>query len=248
MAVPATSTFNPNRARVVQLALTNVGAIGPGAVNPAQEAAALVAHANDLLNILVKSMDVDGVLQWRSPIRSFATVAGQAAYALGADVYDIVPPGRYTIAGQTSANQVVPMAQNEWQMLGNRSLTGIPIQYWLSKSLDATGTEVNTLNFYVTPANTGDTFEYSAVIKARDQNTDADTLDVSQLWVRCLVYGLSADLAPGYGLDMNRIQYFAKLFEDERQRCLEQDVPHGDVQLVPFGASGGYGGYHMGGR
>jgi hypothetical protein len=248
MSIPATSTFNPNRARIVQLALTNVGAIGPGAVNPTQDAAPLVAHANDILNILVKSMDVDGILQWRSPIRSFTTVAGQAAYVLANDVYDIDPPGRYLVAGQTGACQVTPMAQNEWMMLGDRTLTGTPIQYWLDKEMDAAGLQVNTLNFYVTPANTGDTFEYVAVLKARDQTTDADTLDVTQAWTRCLVYGLTADLAPGYGLDMNRVQYFAKMFEDERQRCLEQDVPHGDVQIAPFGAMSGYSGWQTGGR
>jgi len=240
MAVPATSTYNPNRARIVQLALTNVGAIGPGAVNPAQDVAQLVAHANDVLNILVKSMDVDGTLQWRSGPRTLATIAGQVSYLLPNDVYDVDPPGRYTIAGTTTGTQVQPMSQAMWFTLGDRTLTGIPIQYYLLKNLDANGLEQNTLYFYPIPANTGDTFEYTAVTKARDQNTDADTMDVPQLWVRCLVYLLTADLAPAYGLDMNRTQYFAKLGEDERQRCLEQDQEHADIQIAPF--SSYYGG------
>ena len=240
MAVPATSTYNPNRARIVQLALTNVGAIGPGTVSPSQDAAPLVAHANDLLNILVKSMDADGTLQWRSGPRTVTTTAGQPSYLLPSDVYDVDPPARYTISGQTVGTQIQPMSTDMWMTLGDRTLTGIPIQYYLIKNLDATGTEVNTLYFYPIPANTGDTVEYEAVTKARDQSTDVDTLDVPQLWIRCLVYGLSADLAPGYGLDMSRIQYFQKLFEDERQRCLEQDQEHADVQIAPWGSY--YGG------
>ncbi len=240
MAVPATSTYNPNRARIVQLALTNVGAIGPGAVNPAQDSAQLVAHANDVLNILVKSMDADGILTWRDGPRTFTTVAGQVAYTLPEDVYDLDQPGRYTISGTTVGTQVQPMSQDMWMTLGDRTLTGIPIQFYLLKNLDAAGLAQCTLYFYPIPQNTGDSFEYNAVTKARDQNTDADTLDVPQLWIRCLVLGLTADLGPAYGMDMSRIQYFQKLFEDERQRCLEQDVLHGDVQIAPWGSY--YGG------
>ncbi len=247
MSIPAASTYNPNRARIVQLALTNVGAIGPGSVNPSQDAAALVAHANDVLNILVKSMDVDGILQWRATIRTLSTVAGQSSYLLSNDTADIDSPGRYLINGQNGASQVTPMVQNEWMTIGDRTLTGTPIQYFVYKNMDATGIEQITLYFYPTPVNTGDTFEYTAVLRSKDQTADADTLDVAQAWVRCMVYGLTADLGPGYGMDMNRLQYFGKLFEDERQRCLEADVEHGDVQIVPYGGSSWYGYWPGGG-
>src|ERR1700761_7967035 len=116
----------PNRGRIVQLALTNVGAIGPGAVTAGQDAAPLVAHANDVLNILVKSMDGDGVMTWRSGPRTFMTVAAQNSYLLPSDLYGIDGTMRYTIAGQTSASQVVPMSQSEWYTYGDRTLTGVP--------------------------------------------------------------------------------------------------------------------------
>lgn len=251
MAVPQTSSYLPNRGRIVQLALTNVGAIGPGSVNPAQDAAPFVAHANDTLNILMKSMDSDGILTWRDPRRTVATVASQSTYTPADDVIDIEGPLRYTVAGQTSATPIYPMSKKERMETGDLTLTGTPIQYIADKSIDpTTGLQSLTIALYPIPTNTGDTVEYTAIIRARDQSTDADTLDVATLWVRCLVYGLSADLAPGYGLDMNRIQYFQKLHEDERQRCLEQDSDHGDVQIIPWGGSAGYGyGYgHGGGR
>lgn len=241
MAVPASATYNPNRQRIVQLALTNVGAIGPGAVTVGQDAAPLVADANDRLNILVKSMDVDGVLQWRSPRVTFTTVAGQASYTLPSNTYDVDPPMRYTISGQTTATQVYPMTDSEYMCLGDRTVTGIPIQFFLDKGLDATGLENNVLYFFPTPQNTGDAVEYVAVQKAKDQNTDVDTLDVPQLWIRCLIMGLTADLAPGYGKSMAEVGKWMEIFESERQRCLEQDVPHEDVQIAPFGSYYGYG-------
>lgn len=242
MAVPTTSTYLPNRARIVQLALTNVGAIGPGAVTAATDAAPLVAHANDVLNILVKSMDADGSLVWRSQIRQLTSIAGQVAYVLPNDTNGVEQPGRYTIAGQSAGTLVMPIVTSEYQSLGDRTLTGTPIQYWLYTNVEpTTGLTQITLYFFPVPANTGDTFEYQAVVRARDQTTDVDTLDIPQLWIRCLVYGLTADLAPGYGLPMDRINYFSRLFEDERMRCLLQDQEHGDTQIVPWGFSGGYG-------
>lgn len=247
MSVPAASSYLPNRGRIVQLALTNVGALGPGAVNPTQEAAPLIAHANDLLNLLVKSMDADGIMTWRLTRRTLTTVANQAAYTILDDINDIDPPARYTIAGQTAGSIISPMSQDEYESLGDRTLTGVSNMYLASKALDSTGLNQVTMTFFPVPANSGDTIEYQAVVRARDQNTDADTLDVPQLWIRCLVLGLSADLAPAYGLDMNRISFFTTAFESERQRCLEADGERGPVQLVPFGASS-YGPYYQRGR
>lgn len=244
MAVPSTATFNPNRARIVQLALTKVGALGPGSVAPAQDAAPLIAHANDCLNALVKSMDADGIMTWRVQRRTLTTIAGQASYAIANDVYDIDQPGRYTISGQTAGNQVMPMSRDEYMVVGDRTLTGVPIQYLVEKTLDASGLQLCTLTFYPVPASSGDTFEYTAVVKARDQTTDADTLDVPQLWVRCLMYGLAADLAYDYGLPMDRIKSLSDAFAEEREKCLMQDGERGDTQLVPWGSFGYYGGYY----
>lgn len=236
MPIPQTSTYLPNRARIVQLALTNVGAIGPGAVTPSQDSAPLVAYANDVLNILVKSMDVDGILPWRTQRRTLTSIAGQAAYVLPNDTNSIDQPGRYTVAGQTAGTLVMPIVTSEYQSLGDRTLQGTPIQYWLYENLDATtGLRSITLYFFPVPINTGDTFEYMSVVRARDQSTDADTLDVPQEWIRCLVYLLSADLAPGFGLPADRLNFFATQGENERQRCLEQATEHADVQIVAWG-------------
>lgn len=245
MAVPSTSTYNPNRARVVQLALTTVGAIGPGTVSPAQDAAPLVAHANDVLNILLKSMDADGVLTWRVQRRTFTTIAGQASYVISSDVGDVEPPSDYVVSGQTTRSQIQACSRDDYMVLGDRTLTGIPILQFVEKSLDVNGLQFCTVTLYPVPANTGDTVEYQAVVKARDQNTDADTLDITQLWIRCLVFGLSLDLAMPYGLAMDRISFLQTSFENERQRCLEQDGERGNVQLVPFGQSC-YGGSYYG--
>jgi len=241
MSVPSTATYNPNRARIVQLALTDVGAIGPGTVAPSQDASPLVAHANDLLAILIKSMDTDGILQWRFVRRTPTTTAGTASYAIANDVYEIDQPGRYTLSGQTTASPVTPMVRDEYMVIGDRTLTGTPIRYYAEEALDTNGIQQITLFLWPTPANTGDTFEYAAVVRARDQTADTDTLDVTQKWIRSLRYGLALDLAPGYGLPMDRIGYFQKMFEAERERCLEDDGERADIQLVPFGAYHNYG-------
>lgn len=247
MATATTATFNPNRGRVVQLALMDVGAIGPGEVSPTAAAAPYLQFANDTLNALIKSMDVDGVLGWRDNPRTLTTTTGSqpVGYVLPADIYDLDQPARYVISGQTTGSPLYPMSRDEYYSLGDWTLTAsIPIRYYVQKNLDATtGLQVLTLFLYPNAANAGDTVSYSAQQKARDQNTDADTLDVNQKWIRCLRYGLAADMAPAFGLPEDRIQGFLKIFEDERSRCLMDDGERGDVQLVPFGQSvyGPYG-------
>jgi len=236
MSVPATSTYNPSRARIVQLALTDVGAIGPGVINPAADAQDLVAHANDVLAQLIMSMDADGALLWRVARRTLTTVSAQAAYVLASDVYDIDAPGRYTLAGTTTGSIVTPMARDEYMYLGDRTLQGTPIRYFAEKALDVSGLEFITLQLYPVPAATGDSFEYPAVVKARDQATDANTLDLPQKWIRCIRYGLALDLATAYGLPMDRINFFKGQFEEQRDKLLNDDNERGDVQIAPFGA------------
>jgi hypothetical protein len=247
VSVPGTSSYLPNRARIVQLALTRVGALGPGVVNAAQEAAPLVAHANDELNILTKSGDADGILTWRLARRTLTTVANQAAYVLSDDVNDIDPPARYTVSGQTSGSVISPMSNDDYQSLGDRTITGVSNMYLVTKALDGSGLNQLTLTLYPVPANTGDTIEYQAVVRARDQTTDADTMDIPQMWISVVAWGLAAVLAPSYGLDMARIQYFDTKYENERQKLLEQDGERGPVQFVPFGAMS-YGPYYQRGR
>jgi len=242
MAAESTSNFNPNRARVVQLALTKVGAIGPGALNVAQDAAPLVAHANDTLSILLKSMDRDGIMEWRAGRRTLTTTPSLGDYTLPNDVYDIDEPGRYTVAGSTSATIVTSMSRHEYMSLGDRTLTGTPIRFWCENGLDANGIVQIVLHFYPLPA-TVDSFEYVAVTRARDVGVDTDTLDITQKWLRCLVWGLAAELAPDYGLPMDRVQFFQGKFDTEREACLEDDNERGDVQIAPFATyyNSGYG-------
>jgi hypothetical protein len=236
MSVPATSNYNPNRGRVVQLALTDVGAIGPGVINPAADAGALVTHANDILAQLIMSMDADGALLWRVQRRTLTTISGTAAYVLASDVYDIDEPGRYTLSGQTTGSIVTTMARDEYMYLGDRTLQGTPIRYFAEKALNTAGLETITLQLYPVPPASGDTFEYPAVVKARDQSTDANTLDVPQKWIRCLRFGLATDLAMAYGLAMDRINFLNQTFHEERDRLLNDDNERGDVQICAFGA------------
>jgi hypothetical protein len=236
MATATTSTYNPNRARIVQLALTDVGAIGPDAINPAFEASQLALHANDLLGQLMMSLDSYGALLWRVVRRTLTVTQATGTYNLANDVYDIDAPGRYVTAGSTSGTVVMPMSRDEYMSYGDRTLQGTPIRYLCEHALDTSGLEAISLTFYPLPPATGDTFEYPAVVKAKDQTTDAQTLDVPQKWIRCLRFGLALDLSPAYGLPMDRINFFQKMHESERDRLVQDDNERGDVQISPFGS------------
>lgn len=237
MATATTSSWNPTAQDIIDLALMDVGAFGPGeSPDPALRAVAMT-----LLNLLMKRSGVLGALLWRVVRRTQALISGQASYVLGNDVDDLDDPGRYTAAGATSASQVTVIARDQYMVLPDRTLFGTPMQYYCEKALDASGLEQITLYLYPVPPNTGDTFEYAAVLRAKDITALNQTLDVPQKWLMAVRYGLASALGEPFGAQPGRLSRLNKRFEDETERALNDDNERGGIQAVPFGTSYSYG-------
>lgn len=237
MATATTTSWNPTAQDMIDLCLMDVGAFGPGeSPDPSLRTVAMT-----LLNLLMKRTGVLGALLWRVARRTQSMVSGQASYVLGNDVDDLDDPGRYTAVGATTGSQVTVMARDQYMILGDRTLTGTPYQYYCEKALDASGLEQITLFLYPVPPSTGDTFEYAAVLRAKDITTLTQTLDVPQKWLMAVRWALDAALGEPFGASAERLSRWNKRFEEEMERALNDDNERGGVQAVPFMNSYAYG-------
>lgn len=224
MTTASTDTFEETRDEIVEDALTNVGAIGPGRT----PTGAMRTHANRALNRLVKSIDADGAFLWRIVRRTQATTAGTSSYSIASDVIAVDEPASFVRAGQTGRSPLLSMSRDDYMRLADRTSTGVPSQFFAERTL-AGGM---ILRFWPVPDATGDTIEYAAVLRAKDFVIGTNTPDFNSKWTQCLVWGLTAELAPAYG---QAATTWDEKFEAERARQLNADNEGGNMILVPFG-------------
>lgn len=236
MTTSATNTFNLTAQRLIDLALMDIGVNGPGgSIDPN-----LRIQALDVLNLIIKGADCSGVFTWRTPRITQTLTSGVAAYALANNVTNLAGTARYTQAGATAGSQVTTMTEEEYMSLPDRTIQGTPYRYFTDSALDTTGLQFMTLYLYPVPPNTGDTLEYVAVVKAKDVTDLGQTLDAPQKWLNVYRRALAAELAPAYGA-MDRVSYLKKLYDDAFEAASEDDGERGDMQIVPWGQSLGYG-------
>lgn len=234
MSTSAAYSFDLTVGQVIQLALTDVGAVGPGMTAQPEQ----LAHARLRLNALVKSLDARGALLWRIIRRTATTTSGTDNIVPAADVLDLDGMGNYVRSGTTARSLVVPMSRSDYMAVGDRTVSGTPTRYFVERTL--TGI---TVYLHPVPDASGDTFEYSAVVKAKDNTTDANTQDFMQKWGRCLEYGLALDLCHAYAVPVERVAVLRDQYESELDILLNDDNERGPIQLVPWGTY--YGGpYH----
>lgn len=231
MTIGSTATFDLNAQDVCARALIKVGAIAAGELPMAE----MLIHARGSLNILVKALDRDGAFTWRTVRRTVAMISGQASYPLDLDVRNLQPYARYLRPGSTAGNIMWPIGTKEFMQLPDRTQLGVPVQFWGEKA----GALV-TMQLWPTPNELG-TIEYTASLRAKDFTTDANTPDFPPEWLRCLIYGLAADLAPDFGQSPGSPSDPGSLlgiFESERAALIAMDT---EQQGLIFTVGGMYG-------
>jgi hypothetical protein len=228
-----TGAFDLSRARVIELALADVSAIGPGRrPTPEQRLDASIRFAE-----LASSLAVDGVMRFLYERRELVLTQGTTQYTLPDDVWDVNDPLTYReSASEPTRTPLWPLSISDYMLLTNRSEEGRPAQYVVEKALTAAG-EVAKVSFYQVPNLTGAVVEYPAILKVRDMNTDANTPSFPAKWLRMLRYGLAASMAFEYKVPSERYANMVRQFEMLKQECLDDDHERVNLQVVPWGSS-----------
>lgn len=241
MTIGGTTSFTEWRDQLCTDALINLGVVAPGKDASQARTAGNLTHAAQALNRLVKSMDADGELLWRMERRTKLVqdfnlgLLGSGispGFTCDPDVLEIDEPLRYTPATDTNGTTgtvIQAMSRDDWMSLPDRGITGTPLRYYSERLLGSVGVYFNPV-----PTATGDLIEYTAFITAADFTAGTDTPDFLQKWTACLVYGLTAELAPSYG-QMSKAQFYDGKFQAEKARLLADDGEKGRTYLVAFG-------------
>lgn len=230
MTVSGDTTFDLGRDSIINDALSNVGALGPGK----SASGVMRDHAAQALNRVVKALDAEGKFLWRVTRRSLTLTDGTASYDLTAsntDVIEVDGPLNYrTSNSATNRTPIEPMSRDDYMRITDRTIEGIPQRYFVEYTLPRT---VNII-FWPTPDTTSAIVEYSAVLRSDDYDDGDDTGSYPARWLNCLVYGLTAELAPAYK-QPQLMATFRKLFLEERDRQMNAGDEKGPTIFVPFG-------------
>jgi hypothetical protein len=231
MAIAGTYVWTQNRDEIITDALVNVGAIAPGHDATEARSAGLVAHASRALNRLVKSLDAEGEFLWRVARYDEDTIAGTSTFALSPQLLDIDEPMTYLDMSITSASStpIMQMSRDDYMLIGDKTQSGVPTRFLVERALSGV-----TVTLWPVPSVTDDRISYAAYSQGSDFNAGANTPDFPNKWIKALVYGLSADLAPAYG-QPTLVQLYQPLFKEEVAKQLSDDTERGNLCLVPWG-------------
>lgn len=227
------TSYNPPRDIIVRRALRMVGAFNSGDVPRAEQ----LADAVDVLNMMIKAMQIEGHL-WVKIFAELTLTASQNAYDIGGSSACVIkgtttPAARpFRIYGVnrkavTGANEVplLELSRKSWMEVPTKASTGTPVQYYY----DA---QMTVGKLYLWPAPQDGT-TYTLLINMdrplSDILDDTENYDFPQEWLELLCYGLAWRIAPEYGMSIAERQQLATEYTALRDIILSGDTENNSV-------------------
>ena len=196
MTTSGTYSFSTNRDNLIKGALRLAGVIAQGETPSATQ----ISDAAESLNYMVKAWEADGLPIWAITTQTITPVAGQTSYTLS----NPKPLKAIQAWNRDIASNVdIPMriiTRQEYNILGNKSTTGNPIQLYFQPNRDD-----STVYLFPTPDSNAATQRTIYIVCQRpyqDFNTATDTPDFPQEWYEAIKYGLASRLAGEYNIDI----------------------------------------------
>jgi hypothetical protein len=196
MTTSGTYDFSINRDQLITGALRLAGVIAQGETPSASQ----VSDAATTLNMMVKAWMADGMPLWAIRTVTITPVANQNTYTY--DTPKLLKPLQ-AWNRQTSSQVDIPMrmiSRQEYNILGNKSTTGNPIQLFFNPNLSTT-----EIKLFPTPDSTAaaqNVIYIVAQVPYQDFDSATDTPDFPQEWYEAIKYGLAVRLAGEYNIDI----------------------------------------------
>jgi hypothetical protein len=197
-----TTDFKVTRDQIISGALRLCGVLAQGETPTATQ----VTEAAEALNLMVKAWEADGMPLWAIKKYTITLVDGQAEYEIGVGkAINTAKPLKIIQAmnHDTQSSVDIPIrivAQKEYQLLGNKTTTGNPIQLFYQPFND-----YGVVTVYPVPdATSADQKVMSIVYQRPFEDFDAagDYPDFPQEWHEAIKYGLASRLAGDYQIDL----------------------------------------------
>ena len=189
--------FSVTRDDIIKRALRLIGVLAQGETPTTTQ----VTEAAFALNGLVKAWEADGMPLWAIKQRDVQLVSGQSTYTLSSPKpLKVFQAWNHNI----TTNVDVPMriiTKQEYNILGNKTTTGNPIQIYYDPRRDTGELHVFPVPTSVEATANKIQLVYQAPFEDFDASTDLP--DFPQEWYDAITYGLATRLAPEYGVDPN---------------------------------------------
>ena len=233
MATSGDTTWQLQRDQIIAAALRKVGFAEGETPNTTQ-----ISYAAEALNALITSWRADGMPVWAMKTFSFSVTANVQNYEIGVGQTVNTPlPLKLTqaIRVETNGGNRVPLniyTQYDFNQLSNfASTTGTPVQlYYQPKATSG------TLRLWPIPDAafaSNFTLEITYQRPFEEFDTATDEPDFPSYWTRAIIYGLSAELAPEYGLALQDRGYLEKKAMDTKELALSFGTEEGSIRFMP---------------
>jgi hypothetical protein len=231
MTTSNSTNFSITRDQLISGALRIAGAIAQGETPTATQ----VTEAAEALNMLVKAMQADGMPLWA--IKKYAvTLTATADYTIGVGSTVNTPKPLKVVNSyrhNTLTNIDVPMrvvTRQEYDMLGNKTSTGSPVQLFYEPLL-STGV-MHVFPFPDTYSIANETIYIIYQRPFEDFDASTDEPDFPQEWFDAIKFGLADRLAPEYGLAIQDRQDLRSRAKELRQEALGFGTENGSMYLM----------------
>lgn len=229
MSTSGSTDFSVNRDDIIKRALRLIGALAQGETPTSDQ----TAEAAVALNSLVKAWQADGMPLWALKKYSVPLTADTVSYRIGVGQTINTPkPLRIVQAynHDTVSEVDIPMriiTKQEYNILGNKTSSGNPIQMYYDPQLD-----YGDLYVFPVPTSTEEAENTITIIYQRpfeDFDASTDTPDFPQEWYDALAFGLAVRLAPEYGLPVDQRQALRAEAKEIKEAVLGMGTEEGSI-------------------
>jgi len=196
MATSGSTDFNVTRDQVIAGALRLCGALGQGETPTATQ----VSEAAEALNMLVKAWQADGMPLWVIKNYTLPLVSDTNTYTISPKLLKVIQAFNHN----TQTNIDIPMrivTRQEYNVLGNKTSSGNPIQVFSSPELTNTVVKV-----FPTPDSTSASQNQIVLVYQKqfdDLDSASDNLEFPNEWFEAVKYGLATRMAGEYGVSLD---------------------------------------------
>lgn len=219
MTVAATSIKEFTRREILRRALKKARLLHL-AQNPS-ETSPIVQDASECLEMKLGDLQAEGMLDETGELKTLALTAGttpDTAIALPEETNDVRGTCTLLTGSGGAETPVLPMGQEEWQRLTDKTVLGMPTRYYVHRLL--------SVSLYLWPgvdaAASGWTLRYRQIRLLKGNGDGATTMDLRRHWTTYLVYAVAHELATDNSQD---VQYCGYL-RSERDRLLGKSMAH----------------------
>lgn len=216
------TNFDLNRTGILRVAYQLVG-ITPAGEDPDTNQ---LAVGSDILNLVLKSLQDEGIILSTLSRTTTTLVAGQAQYSTASDTLDIDGGTPYCTNSSASDLPVLMISRAQYMELTNKTTQGQPTQMYVEKG--------PTISFflYPTPDASWTSITYPRITLLSDMNAASDSTALPSRYLQTIVKLVAADLSIRHGY-YEKQQILRAEAEVAKSRVVNDDTERGNIKFIP---------------